>query len=787
MIWHNLLASYRYYKSNKAFTLLSLLILAFGLAASLLIFIWVKNELDTDKFHSKLDRLFLVTGKKNPGVEKWDYFAWECSDILKNKFPEILEYASFAPLTTPQLSSDGKTWFILKGFATHQGFLTMFDFNLIDGDINNALEKKNSILLTKNIASKLYGEVNPIGQIIQIRKEKEMDFVVTGVLENNPENSSIKFDYLVLNDPRTWSMMAAEVVLVEEGIDIENLNRKIINTSRESRFYGDDESIIELFPFSNIYFDSDYHPFLHGDKKYPKLMGIISIIILIISILSYTSLATARTMKRAKDTGIRKVMGASTKQLIFQFIVESFIIIAFATTLGSMIAKILLPTYNILTNKNLNSDFINIEIIVLIALIFFFTLLIAGILPAILFSSFNPLKSIKGIFVTKKSIQYFREGMVIFLFTCSIVLITSTMLLSQQLRFMQKKDLGYEKDNIVKVKFLHRYLMRTDMSKSSSMIQFIDDEMGNNPNILTTDNGNFPTRNHLMDWIVSENGENYQFTANTLAVGYKFAELFNIEMLQGSFFTEAQGTKSDDTGTSYLVINKKAVEVLGLENPIGTIVENLDWGLFKIIGVINDFNNEHLSIPVKPLMMVCQPYKSNPLLIKIRGGTLSESMKFIEATFNKVNPGLTFDFEFFDQHLDMMYRKDMIIAKIFKYFAIIAVVLSSISLFSYASYTIEQRSKDIGIRKINGAYASQIFIMLSLDFIKWVIIAFILACIVSYIPLTRWINTYANRIDVKLWVFALAGLLSLLIALITVGWQSLKAALRNPIDVLRYE
>jgi len=790
MILHNIKIIFRYFLRQKAYTVTSLFILSIGLASVLLIFLWVTDELGSDKFHPNLERLYLVTGKKNPDVEKWQYFAFHCASILKEKYPEIEEYASIVPLDRQQLSSDENQWFYMNGIATQQGFLNILGFELTAGDAGTALTDNNSILLTKEAAERLFGDEDPLGKTVTVRHRQVLPFQVSGIFENVPGNSSIKFDYLVPNEAAQWGRMAAELVLLSPGADPDEVNEKIKFAARETTmFMGDEESIIRLFPFSEVYFNSDFYPFLHGEKKYPQILALIAIIILFTSVVNYMSLATARIVKRAKDLGVNKVMGAFRRQLVFQFLAESFILTIIAATLAIGITVLFLPAVNSLSNKSLFLDFSNLDILTLFAAILLFTFIVSGLFPAILFTSYSPINSIKGIFITKKSIRYFRRGLVIGLFSFSIILLISTFFLILQLNYMQSKNPGYNKDNIVKVNFINFFLMMTDRDNYNGMIQYLDSELGKNPNFICFDNGKFPTEVSQMDWKIPIDGTVDQLTLNTLAIGYKFAELFDINTLEGSFFSELLGARTTfgDSSTSHVVVNKKAVDVFKLQDPIGTVIENLSWGNYEIIGVIDDFHYKHMSAPIEPLILVCLPYKWEPLMIKIREGTLPESMNQIETLFHEVNPGLPFEYEFFDQHLDMMYRKDQIIAKIVTYFAIISVIMSIVALIGFASFTIEQKSKEIGIRKIFGAKVLNITSLLAIDFTRWVLAAFIISCPVVYIIISDWLENFAYRVEIKWWVFLLVGLISIVIALFSVIWQSLKAAKRSPVETLRYE
>jgi len=790
MILHNIKIIFRYFLRQKAYTLTSLLILAIGLASVLLIFLWVTNELGSDKFHPNLERLYLVTGKKNPDVEKWGYFAYHCANILKENYPEIEEYASIMPLDRQQLSSDENHWFYMKGIATQQGFLNILGFELIVGDAGTALADNNSILLTKEAAERLFGDEDPLGKTVTVRHRQVLPLQVSGIFENVPGNSSIKFDYLVPNEAVQWGRMAAELVLLSPSADPDEVNEKIKFAARgTTMFMGDEESIIRLFPFSEVYFNSDFYPFLHGEKKYPQILALIAVIILITSVINYMSLATARIVKRAKDLGVNKVMGAVRRQLVYQFLVESLILTIIAAIVAIVITVLFMPIVNSISNKSLFLDFSNLDMLTLFSVILLFTFIVSGLFPAILFTSYSPVNSIKGIFITKKSIRYFRRGMVISLFSFSMILLISTFFLIFQLNYMQSKNPGYNKDNIIKVNFTNFFLMMTEREDYNGMIQYIDSELGKNPNFICFDNGEFPTEVHQMDWKIPIDGTVDQFTLNTLSIGYKFAELFDINILEGSFFKESLGTRTsyNDSSRAYVVINKKAVEVFKLQNPIGTVIENLSWGHYEIIGVIDDFHFKHMSVPIEPLILVCLPYKWEPLMIKIREGTLPESMNQIETLFHEVNPGLPFEYEFFDQHLDMMYRKDQIIAKIVTCFAIISVIMSIVALIGFASFTIEQKSKEIGIRKIFGAKVLNITSLLAIDFTRWVLAAFIISCPVVYIIISDWLENFAYRVEIKWWVFLLVGLISIVIALFSVIWQSLKAAKRSPVETLRYE
>lgn len=781
--------AFRYFQSHKIYTLVSTLLLAVALSSALLIITWVNNELSTDKFHPNINQLYLVTSKKNPDVEKWRWFGYACGDILKSEYPEIIGSAPLEYLDENLLSPDDKTWYRLNGFATQQDFFKMFGFRILHGNKDNALENTNSIVLTRNSSEKIFGMENSVGKTLLLRSRENLTFEVSAIIESVPGNSSIQFDYLVHQEAANWSRMAAEIILLEEEVNLSEVNEKIKYASRKSKYSGDEESIIRLFPLAEIYFNSDFYPFTHGNKNYPKILFFIAIIILTIGVLNYISLALAISVKRSRNIGIKKVLGSSRISLILQNLTETFLLTALAIAIAIITTKLLLPFLSSLIDKDLNFEYSVYSLTTISIITFLLTFILAGFIPAILYSSFKPVLTLKGMLTTGSSIRFFRISLVVLLFGCTIILIISTAFLRKQLNYMQSKELGYDKENIVKIQFIDPNSSRQDFKEFQKNILLIENELESYPGITCFDNGNFPTKTYTMDWRIPGDVVDEQFTINTLTVGTKYAELFNLKVIEGSFFSESDNRRRayGDTSITNIVINQKAAEFLHLDDPCGTPVENLSWGFFNIKGVVEDFHNEHLSYSIKPLIMVCLPYKEYPLLIKMQKGTLSESMKFIEELFYKVNTRMPFEYEFFDQHLDMMYKKDQLMAKIFTGFSMISIILAVIALFSFASHSLNLKSHEISIRKVFGAKVSTLLIMLTTDYMKFIFIAFIIACPITYYFMQKWLENFAYRINLSWYVFLIAGTIPLIIGLLTIVQQCIKAAKQNPVESLRYE
>ncbi len=781
--------SFRFFQKYKIYTLISTLLLAVGLSSALLIITWVNNELSTDRFHPEINQLYLVTSKKNPDVEKWRWFGYSIGDLLKSEYPEIIGSAPLEFLDENLLSQDEKTWFRFEGFATRQDFFKMFGFKILHGNRDKGLESTNSIVLTRESSEKIFGTDNSVGKTLSLRTDENLTFEVSAIIESVPGNSSIQFEYLVHQEAASWGKMAAEIILLEAETDLSEVNEKIKYASRKSKYSRDEESIIRLYPFVDIYFNSDYYPFTHGNKNYPHILFVIAIIILAIGILNYISLALSISVKRSRNIGIKKVLGSSRGTLILQNLTETFILIVLAISIAILSTKLFLPFFSALLDNDLNFEYSIYSLPAISTLTFLLTFILAGIFPAILYSSFKPVLTLKGMLTTGSSIKFFRISLVILLFGSTIMLVVSTFFLKKQLNYMQSKELGYDKENIVKIQFIDPNSRRQDRKEFNNNIAMIENELENHSSIVCFDNGDFPTKTYSMDWSIPSGDLDEQFTINTFSVGAKFQELFNLKVTEGSFFTESDNRRqaTGDSTFASIVINQKAAEVLHLSDPVGAPIKNLSWGLFKVKGVVENFHNEHLSDPIKPLIMVCLPYKHYPLLIKMQQGTIPESMKFLEKLFYQTNSKMPFEYEFFDQHLNMMYKKDQLMSKIFTGFSLISIIMAVIALFSFASYSLNQRSHEISVRKVFGARVSNILIMLTSDYMKFVLVAFIIASPLTYFFMQKWLENFAYRIELSLYIFLIVGLLSFIIALLSVAHQCFKAASQNPVNSLRHD
>jgi ABC-type antimicrobial peptide transport system permease subunit len=486
------------------------------------------------------------------------------------------------------------------------------------------------------------------------------------------------------------------------------------------------------------------------------------------------NLATAQSVQRSREIGVRKVAGASRQKIIVQFLGESLLIVFVAIVIAMILVELLLPGYNNLTGKQLTVNYQSVGLYIGLISIVLFCGLLAGSYPALYLSSLKPVDIINGVINKSPGNTQFRRVLVIFQFTLSILLIICTLIIVNQLSYMQNKKLGYNKDNIGYFMFPTR--------PGDPRLKSLKKDLSNNPDILNVTIGNGPVNiegtSGGYNWAGKKEGEDVLF--HGLAADEDYAKTFKLELREGRFFSS-----EFPTDNAAVVINEKAVEVMGLKNPVGEVLTT-PWGAkLSVIGVVNDFHFRSLHYKIEPLIM--QIGQSNNLYIKMKPDKITSTVDFINKTFKSFNPGLPIDFHFLDNDFDNLYRTEQRMSKIFGYFSLLAIIISCLGLIGLSLFMTEIRTKEIGIRKVNGAKSIQIFSLLSKEYIVWVFISIIIASPISWYSMHRWLENFAYKTELSWEIFVLAGLLALVIAILTVSWQGLKAATRNPVEALRYE
>ncbi len=778
---------------HKAFSFINILGLAVGLSACFLIFLYVSFETNYDNFHSKADRIYrLVTDIKTP------------SDLLKTgstSAPVVINMQRDFPEVESAVRISGQSFLVKKGNDRFQEKNTImadstlfgvFDFPLIYGDKNTALKEPMSIVFSQTAAKKYFGNVNPVGQNVLLTGDA-INATITGVMKDIPENSQIKADMIVSmssekdinkqSSDSAWGNFGfTSYLLLKPGTDPKALAAKFpafieMHDGKELKELQETYTFF-LEPLRSVYLYSTRDDSKTGNITNVYIFSIIAIFILLIACINFINLTTARSAERAKEVGVRKVSGAGQFQLVKQFIGESIVISFMAFVAAVLLSSLLLPLFNQLAGKQVSTAFFSHPLYV-VSLFFVAALIgiVAGFYPAIVLSSFQPVAVLKGKFTTSSKGILLRKGLVIFQFTISIILIIGTIIVYVQLNYMRNQDLGFSKDQTI--------VIDTNGDKNKDAFK---ESLSSMPGVLSTSfSSTVPGGGAYVAYSKVENKTGDMQTTNLDLdfVDFDYINQYKMKVIAGRGFSKAFAT---DT-TQAMIINESAVKFLGYSAPQQAIGKNFEqWGRKgKIIGVIKDFHYRALQEPIKAMSLRIEPQGYQMLSIKLSTNNLLSTIKAIESKWNKIIPARPFEYTFLDESFDKQYRAEDRFGNLFFNFAILAIFISCLGLLGLASYSTIQRTKEIGVRKVLGASVSNIVNLLSADFLKLVLIAFVIASPVAWFFMNKWLHDFAYRTNISWEVFALAGFVSVLIAFFTISFQSIKAAIANPVKSLRTE
>jgi len=783
--WRNLVR-------NKTFSLINISGLALGITCSLLIILWVQNERSVDGFHANGKQLFQVyernyyDGKVDAGYTTQGLLA----DELKRVIPEVqytsgLEYV--APPGTSSTFEAGNKINKMAGFYAGDDFFNMFSYPLIQGSQASALNAPGAVAVSRKMAEYFFGDVtNAIGKTI--RFENKEDLQVTAVFENIPANSSHQFDFLrswtdfIKQNAwvNNWSNTSPETfVQLRANADPEKVEAKIkdfIYRYQEKREGSRTEVALQLYTekylhsvFKNGYVDG-------GRIEYVKVSVIVAIFILLIACINFMNLATARSVKRAKEVGLRKVVGAMRSSLIGQFIGEAMLLTVLSIVIAVILTALLLPPFNSLTAKQLYLPVTQPAFWAALVLLLLITGFVAGSYPALFLSSLNPVKVLKGSLKFSRGAVFFRKGLVVFQFTLSILLIVGMIVIYRQMNYIQTKNLGYDRDNLVYIPIegdlVKNYAVFKEEAEKLPGILAIS-KMRNSPTIIEHHTGS-----------ISWPGKDPNLTVSfaDAVVGYDFVNTMKLQLKEGRDFSKNFGTDS----TAYL-LNETAAGKMGFQNPEG---QTITWGNRpgKVIGVLRDFHFSSMHQTIDPLIVrLDEKWPWGTILVRTKAGNTKEAITGLEKICRQLNPKTPFTYQFSDLEFLKLYKSEEVVSKLSNYFALLAILISCLGMFGLATFTAAQRTKEIGVRKVIGASVNNIAIMLSKDFLKLVFIAVLIAFPLAWWTMHEWLQSFAYRINIGPGVFLIAGTSIILITLLTVSFQAIKAAIANPIKSLRTE
>ncbi|PUZ29877.1 ABC transporter permease [Chitinophaga parva] len=777
---------------NKGFSLINITGLAIGMAATILILLWIQSEISYDQFHANKNRIYEVWNRVpfNGKLTAWNAASAPLGPVLEKDLPEVDRVVRVMYDNSLQLSVGDKK-LIKTGNVVDTGFLQMFTFPMLEGNPATALNDVHAIVLTQSTARALFGDTDAMGKMVWVDNKHSM--TVTGILKGPPANSRFNFEYLL---PRSsfkyregadlgWNDNSTPTyVMLKPNASFDAATRKIRTLKQR---YSDEARTLNwelfLYPLERWRL---YSTFTNGVEDnsgritFVKLFGIIAGLILLVACINFMNLSTARSEKRAKEVGIRKVVGAHKNSLVGQFIGESILLAFLAGILAIIIVQVSLPAYNQLTFKHLFLDFTDGYALLAFVGFILFTGLLAGSYPAFYLSSFQPVKVLKGTFYKANALLAPRKALVVLQFTFAIILIICTIVVKQQIDYAISRNTGYNKDRLI------YQAMTGDIPRNYALIK---QELLSSGIAVSVTRTNAPLTERRSDgWGQNWEGKdpNDKTSFDRYMADEGLGATAGLHFIQGRDL-DLQHYPTDSTG---LIINESSLKVMKFKDPIGKTVEDLGTR-WHIVGVIKDFILTNPYEPTRPIL-ICGAKSSfmafNVIHIKLNGnhGTM-ENLGRMAAIFNKYNPGYTFDPKFVDAEYAKKFDDEKTQGKLAALFAGLTIFISCLGLFGLATYMAENRIKEIGVRKVLGASVANIATLLSKDFVKLVLISLLLAAPVAWWGMHKWLEGYTYRVGIAWWVFALAGLLSVTIALLTVSYQAIKAAVADPVKSLRNE
>lgn len=788
MFRNHLKIAWRTLLKDRQFILLNVLGLSVGIACALLIYLWVNDEMSFDKFFEKDSQLYQLMERRTGsglGIVS-DESSGVLGETLKLRMPEIEYATAVAPPDWWQKFTLSVAEKNIKAIGQYAGpdYFNVFSFKLIDGKKDQVLKDKTSIVISDELAEKLFGSTaNVIGKSIRFQQEK--DFFVSGIFKKLPYHSSTQFDFVLsfeyLKDIQGWVKTWGNTgphnyVLLKKGTDIDEFNSRIANIVRENT--GDSTRTVYAAHFSDNYLSNTFD---HGTKvgskiDYIRLFSLIAIFILGIACINFMNLSTAKASRRMKEIGIKKVVGAGRSHLILQFLSESVLLTIVAMGIALVIAWLLLPQFNSLTGKQIELNF-DWQLAVTLICITIFTGLLSGSYPALYLSQFNPLSVLKGKLNSSFAEVISRKGLVVFQFTLSVILIVSVMIIYKQIQFIQTSNPGYNKDNVMRFNTEGKLLGNEESFMAElKKIPGVVNACYTYHNMVGRNYGNYG-----IDWEGKDPNASVYFEG--FGVSYDFIETMGMQVAQGRSFSKNFGDESDK-----IILNEAAIKLMNLKDPIGKIIK-LNDRPNEIIGIVKDFHFESLHEPVKQAYMKLSGGNNtwNKLMVRLKAGQEQSTIGRIEQLYRSYNPGFPFDFNFLDEAYQKQYLTETRVSILSRYFAGLAIFISCLGLFGLSAFTAQKRRREIGVRKVVGASVSNITTMLSKDFLKLVVVSLLIAFPLSWWLMKSWLQSFAYRISIGPLTFVMAGITVIMITLITISFQSIKAAIANPVKSLRTE
>jgi putative ABC transport system permease protein len=774
---------------NKITSFINIAGLATGMTAAVLIFLWVQNELNFDNYHNDADNIYRLT--TNLKSEGW---IWETTPLLlageiKKSIPEVEKTTRLFAGEKPVFNINNNLFYEKNCAYVDDDWFNVFKFDFIEGNAAAFVNDPNSIILTQSEAKKYFGDKKILGTII---KADSSNYVVKAVVADASSNSSFQYTAFIplanllknperkANDEQWSNANYVTFIKTGKGLQSNSLSEKITTLFQKNS--GENETAISLLPLKDMHFQTDLQSafFVSGNRNTVYIFSVLGILLLLIACINYVNLTTAKASLRAKEVGVRKIAGANWHHLFYQFLSEALLVSIIALLITLLLLRLCLPVFNQITGKNFELLLTSASLWKVIGATLFASFILNSIYPSLVLSSFKPVSVFKGVTVLKMKDTYLRKGLVTVQFVISVMLIIGTIVIYQQMKFVQQANPGYNREQVI----ITHVPPNIDFSKKEQIVNRIKQELLSQSVVQNVSLSNQSIVNIGSYSTGSANWEGKDSLFNPkiaqLSTDADFMNTMQLQMKEGRWFE-----KNNEADKRNVVLNESAIKELNLKAPF--IGKHFTWKgkQGEIIGVVKDFKFKSLHDKTGALVAFQNPDWFNTFMIRIAPNSSSKAVAALETTWKKISPGSPLEYNFLDESFNELYKADQQASVLIFAFSIIAVAVSCLGLFGLATFTAEQRSKEIGIRKVLGASAPGIAGLLTKDFLKLVLIAIIIAAPFAWTLMNKWLQDFAYRIDVSWWMIMAAGAIAIFIALITISFQAIKAAIANPVKSLR--
>lgn len=791
--------SFRNLWKPRSTSIINLLGLSIGMTAAVFILLWVANEFSYDNYHQDKDNIYRITHAIQ--ISKEESWNWENSpmllaDFAKNEIPEIHKATRLVPNNW-----EGKVFSVKNRLFSEKtsafvdpNWFDVFTYDFIEGHPADFSQNPYSIIITASKARKYFGNSPALGQVIQL---DTVNYQVTGVIKDIPVNSSFQFDLLLqmgsrlanphtYNNDKTWNNFGyITFIATDPGTQLKNLTAKLNTIIKKNRTTDNDK--ISLQPLSQMYFEEDLqHSSLpHGSRNTARIFSVLAVLLLLTACINYVNITTAKASLRAKEVSIRKITGAKRRDLFFQFITESFCISLLAILVTFTLIHVCLPVFNNITEKQFELPPDSKILWQVLTGTLVFAALFNGIYPAIMLSSFKPLNVFRGRGILKMQDGMIRKGLVVFQFSLSVVLIVGTLVIFRQLSFIQHTNPGYSVAQVVSMEIPYSSYSKLNDQGRESFFANIKNELRSKSAIASVCSGGSPIvmvssfSSGNADW--DGHDTTYNPTIAMLSVDEDFQQMFQVSMQSGKWF---QSNQADENN---YILNETAVSALHLARPI--LGQRFTWGgdTGRVIGIVKDFHFKSMHEKIGPMVLTYNRGNDAFLFIKTHPGHTAQAIEAAGKVWTGFMPNEPFEYTFLEDSFNSIYKSDIKTSRLILIFSVIAIIISALGLFGLAAFTAEQRTKEIGIRKVLGASIQQITTLLSKDFLKLVMVSILVGSPLAWLAMNRWLQDFAYRINLSAWIFLVAGAVAFLIAFVAVSFQSIKAAMANPAKSLNTE